>query len=90
MTYQMNKKHRKLLIPEHDLREKGIRGELQFISDGQRVKAIPHFYGGRKFYAIPQCNSVNVRTKGGMYRLEFFCIDREQLASDFIVERISK
>lgn len=89
MVFRMNTLQRQLLIPESDLRSKGLMGEIAFLSnDGQRLPVATRFYNQQKFFSIPDSETVLAKTRRQSYRLEFFKIDREGWARDFLVEEV--
>jgi len=81
---------RLLLVSEADLRSKGLKGEIAFINaEGRKLPTVTSFYNQQRFYSIPESDSVVARTRRKSYRLEFFKIDREGWARDFLVEEVN-
>ncbi len=81
---------RLLLVSEADLRSKGLKGEIAFVSsEGRKLPTVTRFYNQQRFYSIPESDSILAKTRRKCYRLEFFKIDREGWARDFLVEEVS-
>ena len=91
MVFQMDcGLKRLLLVSEADLRSKGLKGEIAFINaEGRKLPTVTRFYNQQRFYSIPESDSVVARTRRKSYRLEFFKIDREGWARDFLVEEVN-
>jgi hypothetical protein len=89
MVFKMDTLKHLLLIPEADLRSKGLKGEIVFLSsEGRKLSVSTRFYNHQKFFSIPESETVLAKTRRKSYRLEFFKIDREGRARDFLVEEV--
>ena len=89
MVFKMDTLKHLLLIPEADLRSKGLKGEIAFLSsEGRKLSVATRFYNHQKFFSIPESETVLAKTRRKSYRLEFFKIDREGWARDFLVEEV--
>lgn len=90
MVFKMDTLKHLLLIPEADLKSKGLNGEIAFLSsEGRKLSVTTRFYNRQKFFAVPDGDLILAKTKRKSYRLEFFKIDKEGWARDFLVEEVA-